>query len=479
MPRSDSRLLRVFCMKWSLEEKVIASSLGVILFLLGLVNLMSPKNTTELVDNANRVQSTYDVLGDLTDFYAAMLVAESGRRGYIFSGRVEELRRHQASVLEMTAELSQLQQYTDLSPSQQQRIQQLNKLATQRVKLFQQSIDLYQRDRSAVAMQTQAVITNSSVKLREQIQTLLAEIKDTEAQHLQNSLKQAQANIQYRSSIERIGILSSFVVTGGVVIVFYWAQTRKHKLEALEQTLAQEQELSHLKLRLFSMVSHEFRTPLSVILASSQLLAEILDSKIEQSHLKNLYRIQTSAKLMNRLITDILTLTRAEAGKLEYQPEWIDIEAFCLNLLDDIQSSNTIHHSLHFTSQGGCGRVYIDEKLSYSILTNLLLNAIKYSPSDHQIRFKLQCQPEQIVFEVEDHGIGILQDDQEDIFTPFYRGQNVGNISGSGLGLAVVKKCLNLQNGRIEVKSKVGEGTKFVVYIPYTSSEVGAWNVKR
>ncbi|GAB4367207.1 MAG: hypothetical protein Kow00121_05270 [Elainellaceae cyanobacterium] len=427
---------------------------------------MSPKNTTELVANANRVQLTYNILGNLTDFYAAMSVAESGRRGYIFSGREEELGRHQVAVLEMKTELRELQQYADLDLPQQQRVQQLNQFATQRMDLFQQSIDLYQRDRSGLAMQTQHTITDRSVQLREQIQTLLTEIKDTENQQLQNSLEQAQANIQYRSSIEQVAIFLSFLVACGVVVVFYWGQERRQKLQALEQTLAQEQELSHLKLRLFSMVSHEFRTPLSVILASSQLLAEILEPKIEQSQLKNLYRIQTSAKLMNRLLTDILTLTRAEAGKLEYKPEWIDIEAFCLNLLDDVQSSSSVQHTLSFTSQGRCGRVYLDEKLLYSILSNLLLNAIKYSPVDSQVSLKLQCEPEQIKVEVQDQGIGILQDDQDSIFIPFYRGQNVDSISGSGLGLAVVKKCLELQNGHIQVESKIGKGTRFIVSIP-------------
>jgi signal transduction histidine kinase len=428
--------------------------------------MMSPKNTTELVENANRVQSTYDTLVSLTDFYAAMSVAESGRRGYVFSGRREELSRYRAAISDMKTTLIQLQQQADADPSVKQQLQQLNELAVQRINLFQQSIELYQRDRSTAAMRTQNSITDYSVQVREQLHTLITDIKNAENQQLQASLEQARLKIQYRSSIEKAGIFLSVMVACGVGGVFYWAQKRRHKLQVLEETLAQEQELSHLKLRLFSMISHEFRTPLSVILASSQLLAEILAPKIEQSQLKNLYRIQTSAKLMNRLITDILTLTRAEAGKLECQPEWIDIEAFCLNLLDDIQSSSSASCVLHFTSQGGCGRVYLDEKLLYSILSNLLLNAIKYSPSDDQVCLRLQCEPGQIVLEVQDQGIGILERDRDNIFLPFYRGQNVESISGSGLGLAVVKKCLELQNGTINVESHAGKGTTFVVQIP-------------
>ncbi|MDI9636050.1 ATP-binding protein [Geitlerinema splendidum] len=455
-------------MKWLLEEKAIACSLAAILLLLGLVNLVSSKNTTELVENANQVQSTYNVLGTLTDFYAAMSVAESGRRGYIFSGREEELSRHQTAVEEMQVELSELQQYAVLNGVQQQRLQQLEQLTRQRMVLFEQSIELYQHDRSLEAMQTQHAITDRSVQIREQIQSLLTEIKNTENQQLQDSLKQARRNIQYRSTIERAGILLIVVVACGVVWVFYWGQRRRQQFQELEKTLAQEQELSNLKLRLFSMISHEFRTPLSVILVSSQLLTEILEFKIEPSQLKNLYRIQNSAKLMNRLITDLLTLTRAEAGKLEHQPEWLDIEEFCLNLLDDFQSSHAVQHDLQFTSQGEFGRVYLDEKLLYSIMSNLLLNAIKYSPSGTQVTLKLEGDSEQIVFEVEDQGMGISEDEQANIFNPFYRGQNVEGISGSGLGLAVVSKCVEIQKGRIEVNSHVGEGTRFRVYIPRT-----------
>lgn len=453
-------------MKWSLEERVLASGLAVILLLMGLVNLVSPKNTAELTENARQVQSTYDILGNLTEFLAAMSVAESGRRGYIFSGRTEELSRHQTALLEMKEELNQLQNRLEINPAQRQQIQRLNEFATQRIQLFQQSIDLYQRDRSPTAMQTQNSITDQSVQLREQIQALVTEIKDTENQRLQTSLAETRTNIQYRSLIEKIGTLLSFMVACSVTIIFYWAQKRRQKLQTLEQALTQEQELGHLKLRLFSMISHEFRTPLSVILASSQLLEEILEPKIEQSQLKNLYRIQNSAKLMNRLITDILTLTRAEAGKLECKPEWIDIEAFCLNLLDDIQSSNTMQHELYFASEGRCGRVYLDEKLLYSILSNLLLNSIKYSSANSQIHLTLKCELSQITFEIQDQGIGILKSDLETIFMPFYRGKNVESISGSGLGLAVVKKCLELQKGSIHLESRVGEGTKFIVHIP-------------
>lgn len=453
-------------MKWSLEEKAIAFSVGIILLLLGLVSQVSSKNTTELVENANQIQHTYEILGNLTEFFTAMSVAESGRRGYIFSGIEEDLERYQKAVGTMQAELNQLEHRIGKDAAQQHQIQALNQLVTERLALLRQSIDLYKRDRSDRAMQNQHLITERSVQLRGRIQAILIDIKNEENEQLQRSLAKTRSNIHYRTLIEQLITFLIFSIIFGVVFILYWWQKRQKKLQLLEQTLAQERELGELKVRLFSMISHEFRTPLSVILASSQLLGEILETQIEPTHLKNLYRIQSSAKLMNHLLTDILTLTRAEAGKLDCKPELLDIEAFCLNLLDDIQLSGTIQHQFRFISQGACGRVCLDENLLYSILSNLLLNAIKYSPPDSQIHLTLKCEPESICFEVQDEGIGVLEEDREKIFEPFYRSQNVESITGSGLGLSVVKKCLEQCGGKIHLKSQIGTGTTFIVEVP-------------
>lgn len=450
-------------MKGSLEERAIAGSFGVILLLLGGASLISAKNTTELVESTTKVQQTYEILVSLTDFNAAMNIAESGRRGYIFTGKAAELERHKAAVRSLQAKVKQIDQELSQDPSQKQQVDKLEYLLNQRLMLFQQSIELYQQDRSAV--QTQGLITNQSIQIREDIQIVLATLKSEEKARLNASLESSQASIKQRFLLEQLSTFLGVVVFCGMAFVLYQEKRRQQRVQALEQSLAQERELSDLKLRLFSMVSHEFRTPLSVILASSQLLGEILETRIEPDSLKNLSRIQTSAKLMNRLLTDILTVTRAEAGKLEYRPEFLDVEAFCLNLMDDIQASNSGGHSLKFNRQGRCGRVYLDEKLLYSILSNLLLNAFKYSPPKSQIDLTLTCDSPTVLFEIRDRGMGILLEDQENIFDPFYRGKNVESIPGSGLGLSVVKKCLELCGGSIDLESQVGVGTKFIVSI--------------
>lgn len=116
---------------------------------------------------------------------------------------------------------------------------------------------------------------------------------------------------------------------------------------------------------------------------------------------------------MNQLITDLLTFTRAEAGKLDFNPQLINLESFCLNLLEDFQLLDTKQTAIHFIKYGRCYRVSMDEKLLYSILSNLLLNAIKYSSPGGNIYLLLKCEVETTIFQVKDEGIGIPQHEQQ------------------------------------------------------------------
>lgn len=168
----------------------------------------------------------------------------------------------------------------------------------------------------------------------------------------------------------------------------------------------------------------------------------------------------------NNLLTDILTLTRAEAGKLECNPELMEIESFCLNLVEDIQFGSGRQHSIKFVSLGQCTHALLDEKLLYSILSNLLSNAIKYSSEKGEIYFAVWCEPEAINFQIKDEGIRIPLEDRQALYEPFHRGQNVGDVAGTELGLAVVKKCLKLHGGQISVESEEGTGMTFTVKSP-------------
>jgi PAS domain S-box-containing protein len=243
--------------------------------------------------------------------------------------------------------------------------------------------------------------------------------------------------------------------------------TERKRLDEIRLALEREKELSILKTRFFSMASHEFRTPLSTALAAAQVL-EHSEEEWEDStkRLRNLHRIQGAVKNMVQLLDDILTINRAETGKLEFNPKQLDLEALCRHFIEEIQLSTGDDHALLFTCEGKAIPVCLDEKLLRSILSNLLSNAIKYSPQGGNVNLRLEFSQNAILLQIQDRGIGISSEDQKQLFEPFYRGKNVRTIPGTGLGLVVVKKCVDLHQGSIKIKSEVGMGTTCVVTLP-------------
>jgi PAS domain S-box-containing protein len=248
--------------------------------------------------------------------------------------------------------------------------------------------------------------------------------------------------------------------------------TRRKQLDEIRLALEREQELSILKTRFFSMASHEFRTPLSTVLAAAQLLenSQVTWENTEK-RLRNLHRIQDSVRNMVQLLDDILTINRAETGKLAFNPQPLNLELYCRHFVDEMQLNAGAQHPISFRTEGKSVSVYLDEKLLRSILANLLSNAIKYSPRGGKIKFSLVFRSTTIAIEIEDCGIGIPQLDLDRLFEPFHRGKNVHTIPGTGLGLVVVKKCVDLHQGTIEITSTVSIGTTCLVTIPLTEFE--------
>lgn len=451
-------------MKLSFKRKWIAGWLGLSLLLMGIVSIISYENATQLTESAEKVDHTHEVLNNLTDVFAILADAESGLRGYILFKDKSELKRYKIAVQSIEPKIKMLRQLIAASPRQQRRLAILESLLSQRLTLFKQSIDLYREGKSAIL--AQAPLVTQSKKNQSALQNVIAQMQSEEEQLLEIWVGQSHAGIRYRMLIEYLSTFLSFAILFGVFALLYWQMVKRQQAEIVQRNLAQEKELSELKLRFFSMVSHEFRTPLSIILGSAQLLAESSQQGSELKKLKNVHRIQSSAKLMTQLLTDILTLTRAEAGKLECHPEVVELESFCLNLVEDIQFGSETQHPIKFVSIGRCAHAKLDEKLLYSILSNLLSNAIKYSPQGGNIHFILSCEPEAAIFQIKDEGIGIPLEDQQALYEPFHRSKNVGHIVGTGLGLAVVKKCLELHQGQVSVESEVGIGTTFTVKIP-------------
>ncbi|AVH68995.1 PAS domain S-box protein [Nostoc sp. 'Lobaria pulmonaria (5183) cyanobiont'] len=252
---------------------------------------------------------------------------------------------------------------------------------------------------------------------------------------------------------------------------------RKQAEENICKALVKEKELSELKSRFISMTSHEFRTPLAVIASSAGILKSFSHKLDEQQKHKHLQCIQTYVQHTTQLLDDILLINKAEAGKLAFEPTYINLINFCCSLVEEIQLSSP-KHTLAFSPQylGNSSThdrfmACIDKKLLRQILSNLLSNAVKYSPDGSNVQIDLLVQDKSAVFLIQDEGIGILPEDQQKLFEPFYRASNVGNMPGTGLGLAIVNNCIDLHRGRITFASQVRVGTTFRVELPLIISD--------
>lgn len=247
---------------------------------------------------------------------------------------------------------------------------------------------------------------------------------------------------------------------------------RKRAEEEMRRALEKERELNTLKSNFVSLTSHEFRTPLTTILSSAEMLEYYSDRLTAEKKLGHLRRIQTAVKLMTSLLDDILIIGKAEAGKLEFVPAPLDLVKFCRDLVEELQLTDKANHLLMFEGEVDCGQGLMDQRLLQHILSNLLSNALKYSPQGSTVQFTLHCQAGQAVFQIQDHGLGIPLEDQARLFETFHRASNVRNIQGTGLGLAIVKRSVDLHGGTIDVASQVGVGTTFTVTLPLDSPRV-------
>ncbi len=234
----------------------------------------------------------------------------------------------------------------------------------------------------------------------------------------------------------------------------------------LKQALEKEKELSELKSRFISTASHEFRTPLTAILSSTELIQRYGHKWNAEKINDHLKRIQSSITNLTKLLDDVLTISRSDSGRILFNPELTDLPVLCYEIIQEINTFVNGNQELDFRYMIKEKTFYLDAKLLHFILTNLLSNAIKYSPGGGRITFLVIDDGDSINFTVKDEGIGIPEEDRKHLFEPFYRCNNVGEIAGTGLGLSIVKRSVELHKGRISCDSQTGKGTIFIINIP-------------
>ncbi|MBI5325997.1 MAG: PAS domain S-box protein [Ignavibacteriae bacterium] len=240
--------------------------------------------------------------------------------------------------------------------------------------------------------------------------------------------------------------------------------------EDIKGALVKEQELSELKSRFISMISHEYRTPLTAIALTKDLLKEHWERIDVQTRVEQLDKIQHSIDVMNALLDDIIMYSKVEVGKQIYRQRKINVGQFCLDIVNEMQYTAKYKVKINFDFDGEKKIIYTDENLLRQIVRNLLSNAIKFSSQGNEVEFKIVSNSNELIYTVTDYGIGIPEDDKENIFDPFFRGKNIVTTSGTGLGLSIVKNAVNILGGYVTFFSEIGKGTSFTVVIPVQTS---------
>jgi len=241
-------------------------------------------------------------------------------------------------------------------------------------------------------------------------------------------------------------------------------ELQQAKVDAL-RALEQEKELNRLKSEFISLVTHDFHTPLVSIQGYISLLRQNGSDLAAETQHRYFNKMESSVDHLMYLLEQVLLIGKSESGKLQSYPTHFNLKELCYEVIESLQLQDNLH-PIKFSYTGSDRDVELDPALIRQILINLLTNAIKYSPTERPICLTVEQKEDAIALQVEDHGIGIPVEEQAHLFELFHRCSNVQSIRGSGLGLAVVKTCVDALEGQIKINSQVGAGTTVTVTLP-------------
>jgi PAS domain S-box-containing protein len=256
-------------------------------------------------------------------------------------------------------------------------------------------------------------------------------------------------------------------ISGFLGVAVDISEIKKYQ-NSLQVALEKEKQLGDLKSRFVTMASHEFRTPLSTILSSVSLIDKYTSAEDLEKREKHVKRIKSAVGNMKDILEDFLSLGKMEEGKIQLNPELLtpaelrdELEAVIQEMQRLTKPSQQITHT--FTVTEDCN---VDRKMLRHIMTNLISNAIKFSPEGSSVDVSCENKKNELAFTIQDTGIGISEADQKHLFERFFRAENASNIQGTGLGLHIISRYLDLVNGHIELASKLNKGSTFIVHIP-------------
>lgn len=301
-----------------------------------------------------------------------------------------------------------------------------------------------------IRKQNEKQLEEQRLKLREYTSELERKVKErtSELEHLNLGL---QSQIQERKLAEE-ALKESLV------------ELKKAEQEIL-QSLEKEKELSLLKSRFVSMASHEFRTPLTTVLSSANLISKYTESDQQEAREKHIARIQKSVQNLTAILNDFLSIEKLESGAQKVHTETIDLNDILLEVIEEMSTTLKEGQVIEYTIENI--PLKTDPHILKNVMINLISNASKYSEPHAPIVIELVKSDNDVEIKVIDQGIGIPKKEQKNLFQRFFRAGNATNIQGTGLGLNIVRKYLELLEGSIQFKSKEGKGSTFILRLPY------------
>ena len=234
----------------------------------------------------------------------------------------------------------------------------------------------------------------------------------------------------------------------------------------LQRALGKERELNELKSRFLSMASHEFKTPLSTVLSSVELISLYESEEQQPKREKHIGRIKDAVNQLTEVLNDFLSLSKLEQGKIDVSPRPTDLQAIISTSIESSEGQLKSGQKI-VLNQGSAPKLIVtDPKLLRHVLLNLISNAAKYSSPGGEINIETGMKQNSCFIRVTDYGIGIPVEDQAHLFDRFFRARNVENVKGTGLGLNIVSHYIELLGGEIEFTSKLGQGSTFTILLP-------------
>lgn len=234
---------------------------------------------------------------------------------------------------------------------------------------------------------------------------------------------------------------------------------------SVREALEKERELHALKSRFVAMASHEFRTPLSTIMSSVDLVGRYTDDASDEKVQKHLTRIRSKVREMTAMLNDFLSLERIEQGQITCTPAEVDLPHLCIGIIEELRPLAKPGQAIDYDHAGAERSVTLDRQMTSNVISNLLTNALKYSEQGGHVQLTTSIAAGRLGIAVSDDGIGIPKEDQQHLFERFFRGANVANIQGTGLGLNIVRRYLEMMGGGITFQSEPGR-TVFTVDLP-------------